>query len=64
MAEMVAVRVSQPVTTVNKIGKGVEGNLNFWYFPFISWRKRANPHEKPTTAAVSRPIIEHAIYRT
>ena len=66
MAEVVAVSVSQLSTIVNKIGKGVDGTLNFWHFPVISWRKRANVrvHEKPITAAVSQPIFEPGIYRT
>jgi hypothetical protein len=64
MAEVVAVRVSRLSTRVNKIAKGVEGTLNFWHVPVISWRKRANPHEKPTNAAVSQPIFEPGIYQT
>jgi len=64
MAEVVTVRVSQLSTIVSKIAKGVEGTLNFWHFPVISWKERANPHDKPPTVAISQPIFEPGIYRT
>jgi hypothetical protein len=64
LAEVVAVRVYQLSTIVNKIAEGVEGTLNFWHFPVIPWRMRANSHEKPTTATLSQPIFQPGIYRT